>query len=73
MKWANGHQEALEQSLRVFSFLLIDAQQRLLVCFIQTLWQVFQGTPNTGRKTATEPVNLTDNPSEPMLSCEYLM
>jgi hypothetical protein len=39
-KWANGHQEALEQSSGVFSFLVIDVQQRSLVCFIQILWQV---------------------------------
>jgi len=39
-KRANRHQEALEQALRKFSFLLIDSQQRSLVCFIQTVWQV---------------------------------
>jgi hypothetical protein len=39
-KWANGHREALEQPFGIFSFLVIDLPQQLLVRFIQTLWQV---------------------------------
>ena len=39
-KWANRHREALEQSLGIFSFLVIDVPQRPLICFIQILWQV---------------------------------
>jgi hypothetical protein len=69
-KRANGHRETSEESLCIFSFLLVDSQQCTAICFIQCLWQVIQDPPNTCRKGATEPVNLADNPPKPTKSCE---
>lgn len=65
MKWTHGDRETLEETLGIFSFLLMDAKQRASIRFIQTLWQVIQNATNTGRKTATQSVNLEDDPSKP--------
>ena len=58
--------EASEETLCVFSLLLIDAKKCPSICFIKTLWKVAQNTPNTCRKTATQSVNLTNHPTKPM-------
>jgi hypothetical protein len=72
-KWVNARHETLEQTSCIFSFIFIDAQQYSRICFIQTLWQVGQGTENVSRKAATEDVNLADDPLEPMRRCECLV
>ena len=72
-KGANRHSETLEESLCIFSFLLIDSQWGTAICIVQCLGQVIQHTLNTCRKSATEPVNLADNPSKPTGLCQRLL
>jgi hypothetical protein len=71
-KRPNRHYETLEESLCIFSFLLIDTQKCAAVCFVQRLRQVVQNPPNTRRESATQPINLADNPAEPTRSCESI-
>src|SRR6266576_266406 len=71
-KRANGHHETSEKSLCILAFLFINAQQSPAVSFVQRLRQVVQDLPNTRRKSATQPVNLADDPAEPTRSCESI-
>ena len=69
-KRPNRHDETLQESLCIFSFLLFDTPQYAAICFIQRLWQVIQDPPNTRRKRATQTVSLADDPSKPTRSCD---
>src|SRR6266849_3517466 len=64
-KRANRHHETSEKSLGIFAFLFINTQQGTAVSFVQRLRQVIQDIPNTRGKSATQPVNLADDPAEP--------
>jgi hypothetical protein len=67
---ANGDSEASEETLGIFSFLLIDAKQCVAVRFIKALRQIVQSASNTRRKTATQSIKLADDPSKPIDICE---
>src|SRR5712691_615871 len=71
-KRTNRHHETSEKSLSIFAFLFIDTQQSTAVSFVQRLRQVVQNLPNTRRKSATQPVDLADDPAEPTKPCKCL-
>ena len=62
---AKGHRKASEEALGIFSFLFVYPQQRVVVCFIQTLRQAFQNIPDISRKTAAQPIYLANSPLKP--------
>jgi len=62
---ANRNSETSKEPLSKFSFLLIDIQQCTVVCFVQCFRQVIQNLPNIDRKSATQNVDLADDPPKP--------
>jgi len=73
VKWADGYDEALEQSMGMNPFLCINSQQGSFIGFIQRLRQFTQNPSDTWQKTPMQSFNLAVDPLKPLKRFELLI